>query len=227
MNIEKTFKKSLKVGQVRIFRPNWHDFGPDLMNFWTKIVIFIFLHFWKSGPKIRTTYWTVPMTGRQWLSKIILKIPKASVVGSSFAEVNFDAVKPLYRIEFWIGTVQYVVRIFGPDFQKCRKIKMTILVQTFIKSGPKSCQFGMKIRTWSTFNDFLKIFSMFMSKIRTGETTLGPKTGPWTRIRHVMIIMDCRNVPTSPNLGSRRWNWKFREKAILKSETRISVTIKL
>ena len=30
-----------------------------------------------------------------------LKIPKDSVVGSSFAEVNFDAVKPLYRIEFW------------------------------------------------------------------------------------------------------------------------------
>ena len=61
---EKTFKKSLKVGQVRIFRPNWHDFGPDLMNVWknrTKIVIFIFLHFWKFGPKIRTTYWTVPI----------------------------------------------------------------------------------------------------------------------------------------------------------------------
>ena len=29
-----------------------------------------------------------------------LKIPKDSVVGSSFTEVNFDAAKPLYRINF-------------------------------------------------------------------------------------------------------------------------------
>ena len=29
------------------------------------------------------------------------------------------------------------------------------------------------------------------------------------------------------NIGSRRWNWKFREKTFLKSETRTSVTFKL